>query len=277
MEGVEAGSILNVEFKDAKMVLDRAIEDAWDHGRGSALPPLPTGDEFYTPAYEDLRALHWDVKVYYVRDAIAASKKLAKTKVTHPWVAGTRAFVAKVLPLALAMEGLRGHIVKGRRPNPEAEARKAAKLNNPNAMERATCGCCFAEQAVLPNGFIHDHGYRIPREWVKTASCHGRRFRPLEVSDEGPKFMVGLLTSALANLHVVAANLRVAKTFRVQKGYRHPAEYEDIEVGHPRFEAVRESRLREAEQNIKGCRADLAEFQKVVAEWRPAAPSEGHP
>jgi hypothetical protein len=275
--GVEAGSVLNVDFQDAKRSLDsaaegifRALVNPFWVGKGGTIDADPVLNK-------DLNKLHWEVNPTGLHAFISASKKLAKVKFSHPMVDAMRAGVATVLPLALVVEDLKKVIVKGRRP-PTAEvlAERARKAAMVKSMSRATCGCCFGDQAVLPNGYIHDHGYSRPREWMKTASCYGRQFRPLEVSDEGPRFMVDLLTRTEASLLQGIENLRKATKLPVERGSKRNERgvripvFEDIEVGHPQFERVRERRIYAEEANLKGCRADLAEFKKVIAEWKPA-------
>jgi hypothetical protein len=147
-------------------------------------------------------------------------------------------------------------------------------------MARATCGCCFREQAVLPNGKIHTHGYKLPREWMKVGACDGEMFRPLEVSDEGPKHMLNLVTKSIAMavqnlkdlkaakvLQVIGSNLdcktgkRVEKTLTVKEG--------EYLVQHGSFQSIRNSRIWTAERNLEAMRADKAKYEKVIREWKP--------
>jgi hypothetical protein len=278
-QGTAAGSILNVEFKDAKLVLDRAVEGAWNYGRGSKLAPLP--QDIFAPEHKDLYTLHLNVSVSYVRDAIATSKKLAKTTVQHPWVDSARAFVATVLPLAVEMEALKAHIVKGRRPpTPEVLAERAAKAAAKNSMPRAQCGCCFGTQAIFEDGTIHDHGYRKPRAWMKQGSCRGWGVPHLAISDKGPKLMVELLNQTEKSLLGHIENLKAATSLKVQSGSKfvnghHVPEFTDIGVDHPDFERTKAYRIRETEHNLAECRADRKVFEKVVAEWKPGYQYEG--
>jgi hypothetical protein len=271
--GTAAGSILNVDFKDAKLRLDRAVDAAWDYGCGATLAPLPAN--LHTPEHDALRALRFAVRVSSARDAIAASKKLTKTTVSYAWVDAARRFVAIVLPLALEMEALRGQIVKGRRPPTAAQlAERAAREAAKNSMERATCGCCFGDQAVLPNGKIHDHGYTLPRSWMKTRSCYGRRFQPLEVSVDGPRFMVDLLKQAEQTLMSTLTSLDTVTMLRVQRGHEtvngsRVPKFVEITPADREFERVREGRIAETAGQLRACREDRAAFEHVVAEWKP--------
>jgi hypothetical protein len=149
---------------------------------------------------------------------------------------------------------------------PEAEARKAVKLEN--QMDRATCGCCFGSYALLPNGLVHDHGYRIPREWMKTASCDGRQFRPLEVSDEGPKHMVAVLERAEKTWTADVEFRKAATTVTIHPRYQGQVE-KTYKVGDEFWGRVHSNYVRDAQDTLDSIRRDLASFRKVVAEWKP--------
>jgi hypothetical protein len=262
-----AGSIFNVDLKDLKFTLDRAAEEAFkaatEHfwaGKGQVL----AADD--TALNDGLNQMHWDVHPYNLHDFVSAAKKMSKVKVSHPMVDAYRAAIAAILPVAEVVAGMKSKVVMGRKPNPEAAARKAAKALT--EMDRATCGCCFGNQAVLPNGKIHDHGYTLPQAWNKSASCDGRDFRSLEVSVEGPKHMVAkleryesqylkLIADAPARTVISKTNPYSGKTTVWKKG----------EQG---FENQMRATISELESILTSIRSDLAKFQKVVAEWKAA-------
>jgi hypothetical protein len=260
-----AGSIYNQELKNLKLTLDYAAAAAWNtvvgpfwHGKGGNLDV-----DFNTN--EALNDLHRSVTgIHSVRESIAASKKLAKAKVSHPMVDAMNKVAAAALPVALVIEDLKTKVVMGRKPNPEAQARKAASLDS--MMNRATCACCFRGQAVLPNGKIHDHGYSLPDRAWKTGSCYGRGFRPLEVSNEGLHFMVGMLTQSetaqVADLAKVKAAKKLTETDFHRKEHVYTPEM-------PEWARKHAAAVAEAERALEMTRRDLVEFKKHVAEWKP--------
>jgi len=260
-----AGTIFNVDLKDLKNILDRASEEAFRAmterfwaGKGGTL----SDDKDMNDA---LNAMHWGIMFSGLYTARSIAKKLAAVKVSHPMVDAYRAAIAAILPVAVVVEGLKSKVVMGRKPNPEAAARKAAKAEK--AMPKATCGCCFGNHAVLPNGKIHDHGYTLPREWMKSASCDGRDFRPLEVSVEGPKHMVtkleGIEARYVKSLADAPALTEVSKS-------RFNGKVIVFKKGDAQFEYELRSVIGNLESILKSIRADLATFRKTVAEWKAA-------
>jgi hypothetical protein len=265
-QGVEAQSIFNVDLKDAKDTLNRAVDEAdaalraqWTNsGKWEALPA-----EVFT-LISDLSS-----NLSNIHGAISASKKLASTKLSHPAIEAYRAVVAEALVLALAVGALKSFVVQGRKPDPKAVAARAAKLANVKSQPRATCACCFSTQAVLPNGFIHDHGYTLPRAWSKSGSCYGRQFQPLETSDAGLHFMADLLTKFIAStskaLRAAPARTSIVKENRFSK------KSVTLNVGDAGFDYELKSIIFGLEQSIKNASKDLGEFQAAIAAWAPKA------
>lgn len=261
-----AGTVFNVDLKDIKFSLDRISEEAFKAatdsfwaGKGGTL----AADKDMNDA---LNQMHWATVYMGLYSAKSNAKKVAKVKVSHPMVEAYRAVLAAIVPVAEVVEGLKSKVVMGRKPNPAAIARKAAKALT--EMDRATCGCCFGNHAVLPNGKIHDHGYTLPQAWNKSASCDGRDFRSLEVSVEGPKHMVAklerfeaqyikLIADAPARTAISKTNPYSGKTTVWQKG----------EQG---FENQMRATISELGSVLTAIRSDLAKFRKVVAEWKAA-------
>ncbi len=267
IHGVDVGSILNVELKEARYSIDGEAEGIFKRatahftaGMGGQLDP-----DFATN--ELLKAMHWDILFSGARTAISASKKLAKIKLAHPMVDAYRAAVALILPVALLLEEAKKVVVLGRRPpTPEVAAARAAKLASVDKMDRATCGCCLGGQAVLENGLVHDHGYRLPSAWRKTASCYGRQFRPLEVSDEGPRFMVDLLEGFEARTVASIASAQSATEFSFERRNVICT----IRQGEVGFDSHRAGVISGLELDLRSARRELADFRKIVAEWKAA-------
>ena len=178
--GTVVGSMRRVEWQDAKEVLSRAVEAAWT-ARVSG--PFCYGGKELPEAVEKLT---WDVRASNLHETVAATKRVAAyTGTDHPVVEAMRQLLAEVRPLAEAVGALKGKLVMGRAPRAEPTP------VNPNKV-MGTCGVCFRAIAVTSHGLMALHGYKRP--WSgrgQTASCYGTRFRPLEVSNEGLRWLIG--------------------------------------------------------------------------------------
>lgn len=262
--GVEAGTIYNVDLVEAKRVLDYAVDCAEN---------IISKVHLYKVDDRDARNADYEMScnahVSNLYGINATAKKLAKLDANHSWVVQMKALCAEAAPLAAAVASLKGKTIKGRKVDPAAVAARAAKLALVDAMPRATCGCCFSNQAVLPNGKIHDHGYTLPQNWMKTGSCYGRDFRPLEVSDEGPRYMVKLISTHIANTEKLLAEAP-ART-EIKKYNRYSNKTTVIAKGEPSFERELAYLISEFESDLRSAKRNMAEFEKVVAEWKPAA------
>lgn len=266
LQGYTAGEIYNAEFKDLKMVVDRAFEDSYNE-RVRVSYWIGDAHDVRNPDYAVYDALGY---ANGVRNAIAMSKKLAKMKPAERATCQKQWDIAKdfidaTLPLAQVLEILKTKTVSGRKPlSPEKAAVKAAQLA---AKDLKTCACCFREIARYPNGLIADHGYTLPPSWGKTASCPGRKFRPLEVSDDGLKYMVDLLTGRCAEIEKAIAALPNRTTLLVQSyGKKHEA----IGPDDPRWKKTYDATLSEFQDDLKYTTKSLKQFEQRLASWKPA-------
>lgn len=186
--GVETGTIRNVDYKAAKEALGRAADQAW---KNEVSEPF-----FYAGRFQDqpeaVRKLQDSIMIMSLHDVLTTARKLAKTTATGPAVEAMKAYVDEVLPLAEAVASLKDKVVKGRAPRSEP-----AKPVNPNKIVK-TCACCFRAIAVMPGGTMGHHGYQRPGDGYQTASCPGIRFRPLEVSDEGLRYIITVCEDQLS-------------------------------------------------------------------------------
>jgi len=263
-QGVEAQRIFNVDLKDAKDTLNRVVYE----GQGALRAQFINGGKWEAlPA--EVYALVDSFSLYDAHSSISASKKLAATKLSHPAIEAYRAFVAEASTLALAVASLKPFIVSGRKPDPKAIARKAAKAATVKSQPRATCACCFGGQAVLPNGFIHDHGYTLPASWNKSASCYGRQFQPLETSDAGLHFMIDLLTKYITTTTKALAEAPARKT--VTKHNRYKGTSVVLTPADAGFDYELKGIILGLEQALKSATKDLGEFRKAAASWAPKA------
>lgn len=257
LKNVTAAEVYNADYVEAKFIFGRSVDEAWD-------------------ALKVPYSVYCEVgSVMCLHDIISMSKKVAKLPSHAEGKAAMSALCDALLPVALLMKDLKAKTIKARKPaSAEVLAERAAKEASKNRMARATCGCCFGEQAVLDNGRIHDHGYTLPSNWMKTKSCYGRQFRPLEVSDEGPRFMVKLATEAEKHMVEALANMKAAVTLQVatkyeqRHGLRVPVEFKDIDSSDPQFTFIKSERVNNIIADLGRCRRDLAKYNEVVANWK---------
>lgn len=204
--GVQSGAIRNVILQDVKFTLSRIVDEAWK--KLVSEPYFNAGK--WREQSEDVQALHDGISIMGLHDVIAASKKLAKSKATGPAVDAMRTYCAEVLPLSQAVASLKEKVIKGRAPSTGP-----AKPENPNKVLK-TCPVCFRPIAVLRGKMAH-HGYQRPGQGRQTASCPGIRFKPLEVSSEGLKWLIAALRERLATLEVAYRNRDMKDSLMVHK------------------------------------------------------------
>ncbi len=260
-----AGSIYNAEFQDLKTTIDRIFERAFD--------ALVRTD--YTTYWEpDKQTVSAKGKIANelgfasgIRSSIAIAKKAAKLKLDHSHLDAIKQFLAACVPLAQIFEKLKKMTVKGRKPpSPEQAAKKAAQLANKIIK---TCACCFRPIAVLPNGFIADHGYTLPFQDGKTASCPGRQFQPLEVSSDGLVYMIKALKTRLL---VVQKALTDApeKTSLLRKTYSKKLGT-PVQKGDAEWNQLFRQYVGELENERDYTTGQLRSFETKLAAWKPKA------
>lgn len=272
LKGYEAGEIYNVDYKDAKDILGYAVRDTWrdrtNHfwaGRGGNNPE----SDFEW----------WVGSISGLNDVLSRKKKLDKAKpstkisthsgrtfdsVDPAFVQAAREIIDAAYPVAVIIKELKTKVVKGRKPlSPEKAAAKAAQLAKKDIK---TCACCFRPIARLKNGLIADHGYTLPQQWMKTASCPGMRFQPLEVSDEGLKYMVDLLSKRVSALKTRIAGTSKLKTLQKQKGYKNVV---TITPDDPSWATELKAFKTSLEHDLKYTESTLSGFEDKLKNWKP--------
>jgi hypothetical protein len=258
--GHQMGTIFNVDYKDAKDRLSRSVDDAWeylhDKYRDSYATRTPEGKVLYNLS-----------PIFGLYGCIAAQKKLPKQFAEENPSAQCRAdlitFFDATVPLALMVKELKSKVVMGRKPNPEAIARREAQ--EAKKIIR-TCSVCFRPIAIYSNGYIADHGYRLPHQQGKTASCPGQRFRPLEVSSDGLVYMVKSLTHEVADLESqIAASARLASLSRTN--FRR--EVLTFTPASPEWERELKIYRENLASELRHTRSDLHDYERRLAVWQP--------
>jgi hypothetical protein len=245
--GIEAGSIRNADYQDAKSELSRAAERAWEihvadrffyGGKGEQQPP-------------DMVELYDGIMILSLHAVISAAKKIAESKATGPAVDAMRQYCAEALPLAEAVASLKDKVAKGRAGR--APSAVPSKPENPNKAIK-TCPVCFRPIAVV-GGTMARHGYKRPMAGWQTASCPGVRFQPLEVSSEGLAWLISTLRTRLAALRNVLAN---------------PSDFmADAHNDRNRGSAKYAQRMGSIEAEIAGIENELPTLEIVLSEWKP--------
>ncbi len=266
------GEIYGSDYKEAKFVLGRIVDDAYKEktkhfwvGRGGDNPE--SDFEWWLGSPSNLHEL------------ISKKKKLDKAKPTTTiskhsgrklkevdptFVNIAREFIDATHPVALIVKELKTKVTKGKKPDPAVQAKRAAQLAK---KDMKTCACCFRSIARLKNGKIADHGYELPEKWMKTASCPGRRFRPLEVSDDGLKFMVKQLKSRVGVLEKSLGT--TPKTIHRKKNWK--GEVETLTPDHPKWGEALRIHIANLKQELKRTEDDLASYQHKLDHWKPVA------
>lgn len=254
-----AGSIYNVDYKDANSWLSRVVEAAYRahvaerflYGRGYS-PESELENKIGSP--------------YGLHACLSGAKKVAKLAPAGEFGDALRSFYDAVTPLAALMAGLKEKVAMGRKPsaNPKVAA--------PPVFPIKTCGCCFRAIAVLPNGRIADHGYRLPHHWGKTGSCPGRRFRPLEVSSDGLVYMVETFTAEEARLVKALAGVAGIKSLIKRKNCR--GKVEVITPESPDWARVLAGHVADLNHALARARSGLTDYSKRLTNWKPETEKE---
>lgn len=258
------GEIFNVDLQNAKDSLNRSFEYAME-----ALPKLD---------YRDRSELGFGLSLYSIPSLIKKlNGKGPKASGTYPagWTASPetlakwKEFMAAMLPVSQILNDLKSKVVKGKKPlSPEKAAAKAAVLAKKKVR---TCGCCFRPIAVLPNGLIADHGYTLPHPGAKGGSCPGRKFRPLEVSDDGLKHMVQLYTSWIEG-DEEALRKAPSKTEIMKPGFSKKVEI--VKKGSPEWDLTYKRYVADLENTLRNDKEGLKSYSAKLAAWKPAPAAE---
>lgn len=249
------GVIYNVEFKDAKDCLNRALYDAYRLVESSAQPVRDSEEDRFS----------WEVRVSYVNDLTTAHKKLTNTKVTGAFVTAARAFVAELLPLATAAAACRAKAIKGRKPSGSP-----AKPVNLDKIVK-TCPCCFRPIAI-GDGKMVLHGYRRPGDGHTQGQCFGVNFLPLEESTAGLEAYIENREEKVRFIGVRLAQADGFEAITVPKwgnGRREPV---TVKRGEQGFDAALAAfkddlnwELRGVKSHLRTLRAKLAERTSATA------------
>lgn len=257
-QGCELGSIRNADFQRAKQELSRVADDAWK--------VCVSDPYFYGGKWEswpkDVTELYDSIMILSLHDVHATAKKVAKSKATGAAVDAMRAYCAEVLPVAEAVTSLKSKVVMGRAPKAEP-----AKPVNPSKVVK-TCAVCFRPIAVVGETMAH-HGYKRPGEGWQTASCAGVRFKPLEVSSEGLRWLIGALRERHEGLGQSYEQRATHPEFLLHRAGGRAAPAVKVMRGEPLWPQLFERHLAETLSERAAIEFELPRLEKLLADWKP--------
>lgn len=255
--GVRDGAIRNTVLNEAKYYLSRAASDGWE--KTVSDPYFHAGAWKTQP--QDVQDLGDAILIMSLHDVIGASKKVNKSTASGPAVDAMRAYCAEVLPLALSVASLKEKVLKGRAPRPTK-----AKPVNPDKLVQ-TCPVCFRQIAVLRGTMAH-HGYKRPGAGWQTASCPGVRFKPLEVSSEGLKWLTDVLRERLRSLESTYETRESKQSLMVERSRRQGG-VETITRDSPQWHDHFRVFVANLQAEIRAITSDLPMLEKRLADWQP--------
>lgn len=304
-KAAEGSPLYNVDFKDAKDTLNRAVEMTYQ---------ARVSDPF-------LRARGWNPEAALdcylgltsgLHCVPSKVKKLGKLKpeselsewrfrdVNPAMVAAVREVLAAAAPLAEMVKELSGQVVKGRKPEKPSAAREAMLAKEAAKM---TCPCCFRAMALDSSGNVVKHGWResggrrvgsYGNTW-HVGQCFGTGYAPYEVSCQGTKDFEAKLLEVKADLEKGLATLK-ARPAKLHGSYtegygrnKKTVSYEVEDDGGSLEDVVgwRDGQSRSCptgtyawnlnlkiasvEGELRMLQLDLNTLAKAIADWKPAA------
>ena len=275
LHGKHDGMIYGPEYKDAKDTLSRRFEEAYSakiqapymHGKG------------YTPDSE------WESKLgstYGLHSAISVAKRLAKMPPapTPQLDRDIRAFFAATQPIAVMIAGLKSKVIKGRKPNPDVVAKKAAVAASRVGRD-GECQICQRRQILDSKGKLVLHGYARPGHGYIVGDCFGVGHPPWEVACDRLAEWIERLKRSSAAETKAAIDAAKLKTITVNQGSERNPKLVKLTEGGPNLEYVygepgksfteaRASRVRAHQVQAKMLADDATRETRRLKTWKPA-------
>lgn len=264
LHGKLDGMIYGPEYKDAKDTLSRRFDEAY-----SALRSPYTTGMGYTPDNE------WEDKLgshYGLHSAISVAKRLAKlpSAPTPQFDQEVREFFAATQPIAVMIADLKSKVIKGRKPNPDVVAKKAAMAASRVGRD-GECQICQRRHILDSRGNLVLHGYQRPGHGYIVGDCFGVGHPPWEVSSDALATWIEHLKTRSAQLAQEAARTAKLTTIDVNRGSERNPRIVTLTKGDPSFEGAIERRVRDLKQQSKWLAADATAGTRRLKTWKPAA------
>lgn len=274
--GVTAKFIMNADFADVKFFLGRAYSDE----RNAIAHDGPLRPSYPEDRSNQTQELDWkawytvmDVMPFDLVHVRTIKKKLdayRRRNISRPIAEEAIKLVDKLherwLPIQDLVEGLKPHIVKGRRPNPDAKPSEIRTIDH-----TGTCACCLRNVKLLDLKIV-DHGFKI-LGYYRAGSCFGVGYPPIEVSPVGAvefsKELAG--QKRLDEEHL--ANLEAGKVDSVMYGMTL------VRRGDKNWPAALAYNISDTKSAIYWFERTIKELDQRAAQWEPALLPDGatHP
>lgn len=270
LHGQIDGMIYGPEYKNAKDHLSRRFDEAFGakisapymHGRG------------YTPDSEWLDKLG---SHYGLHSTTSFAKRLAKAPPapTPELNRDIRALIAATAPVASLVADLKSKVVKGRKPNPDVVAKKAAVAASRVGRD-GECQICQHRQILTSDGKLVLHGYRRPGHGSIVGDCFGVGSPPWEVScDALAAYVVELRRAAAAEAQAAKDAAKLTKITVNRGSVRNPrfVEMTDGTPREPPFRTFAEERERRVEGHLRQSKMlteAAASEERRLKTWKPA-------
>ena len=265
LHGKIDGMIYGPEYKDAKDTLSRRFDEAYEK---TIREPYMYG-KGYTPDSE------WEDKLgshYGLHSAISVAKRLAKLPPapTPQLDRDVREFFAATQPIAVMVADLKSKVVKGRKPNPEVAARKAAVAAS-RAGRDGECQICQRRHILDSRGNLVLHGYQRPGHGYIVGDCFGVGYPPWEVSSDRLAEWIELLKKRSKQANEDAVKASKLTNITINRGSDRNPRMVTLTKGEAGFEAEIEKRVRNLKQQAQWMADDAKRETQRLRTWKPAA------
>ena len=263
LHGKLDGMIYGPEYKDAKDTLSRRFDEAYDALRG----PYMHG-KGYTPDSE------WEDKLgshYGLHSAISVAKRLAKlpSAPTPQLDRDVREFFAATQPIAVMIADLKSKVIKGRKPNPNVVAKKAAVAASRVGRD-GECQICQRRHILDSRGNLVLHGYQRPGHGYIVGDCFGVGHPPWEVSSDALATWIELLKKRSEKAEEDAVKASKLTTITINRGSDLNPRMVTLTKGDPSFEGVIDKRVRDLKQQARWMADDAKRETQRLKTWKPA-------
>ena len=273
LHGKLDGMIYGPEYKDAKDMLSRRFDEAYEALRG----PYLYG-KGYSPDSE------WEDKLgshYGLHSAISVAKRLAKLPPapTPQFDHDVREFFAATRPIAVMIADLKSKVIKGRKPNPDVIAKKAAVAASRVGRD-GECQICQRRHILDSRGNLVLHGYQRPGHGYIVGDCFGVGHPPWEVSSDALATWIEQLKARSAQDAQSAVRVAKLTTIDVNRGSERNPRMVTLTKGSPdgydtygsfSFESEIEKRVSALKQQAKWLADDAKRETQRLKTWKPAA------
>jgi len=173
-----------------------------------------------------------------------------------------KSLVDEVAPIFEAVNQLKDHVVKGRKP------RENPTPVNPNKIVK-TCQCCFRGIAVLQTGNMAQHGYRQPTgAGYRTSPCSGHFYKPLEVSNKGVIDGIKSIIKNIKNMTEGFNHLLTATEIDIFKN-REIVTVKKLTSTDDEWKKAFSIKRQQIERELRYMRGMLKQLVEVLRNWKP--------